>query len=78
MSRVILECLADERPLLEVALARGLSRSTIQTHRNRLTEALRAFMGVDLLQLMQRPPQWRINIRATRERLACRYERRAA
>jgi DNA-directed RNA polymerase specialized sigma24 family protein len=78
LARTILQCLADERPLLEVAHAAGVSRSTIQTHKNRLTDAVRAFMGPELMQELQRPPQWRINIRATRERLACRYERSLA
>ena len=78
LARTILQCLADERPLLEVALAAGVSRSTIQTHKNRLTDAVRAFMGPELMQQLQRPPQWRINLRATQERLACRYERSLA
>ena len=75
LARTILQCLADERPLLEVAHAVGMSRSGIQLHKNRLTAAVQAFMGPELLRELQRPPQWRINIRAVREKLACRYER---
>jgi DNA-directed RNA polymerase specialized sigma24 family protein len=78
LARTILQCLADERPLLEVAHAAGVSRSTIQIHKNRLTAAVQAFMGPELMQQLQRPPQWRINIRAVREKLACRYERQQA
>ena len=78
LARTILQCLADERPLLEVAHAAGVSRSTIQTHKNRLTAAVQAFMGPELMQELQRPPQWRINIRAVREKMACRYERQPA
>jgi DNA-directed RNA polymerase specialized sigma24 family protein len=78
LARAILQCLADERPLLEVAHAVGMSRSTIQSHKNRLSEAVLAFMGPGLLRELQRPTQWRINIRAVRERLACRFERQAA
>jgi len=55
-----------------------MSRSTIQGHKNRLSEAVSAFMGPELLQELQRPTQWRINIRATREKMACRLERQAA
>ena len=77
LARAILQCLADERPLLEVAQAVGLSRSTIQVHKNRLSEAVRAFMGPELLQNLLRAPQWRINLTAVRERLACRFERQA-
>ena len=76
LARAILQCLADERPLLEVAHAAGMSRSTIQSHKNRLSEAVLAFMGPGLLRELQRPSQWRINIQSVRERLACRYERR--
>jgi DNA-directed RNA polymerase specialized sigma24 family protein len=78
LARTILQCLADERPLLEVAHATGVSRSTIQTHKNRLTAALQAFMGPELMQELQCSPQWRVNIRAAREKMACRYERRPA
>ena len=78
LARNILQCLADERPLLEVAHAAGVSRSTIQNHKNRLTAAMQAFMGPELMQELQRAPQWRINIRAMREKLACRYERQRA
>ena len=75
LARTILQCLADERPLLEVAHAAGVSRSTIQNHKNRLSEAVRAFMGQELMQQLQGSPQWRINIRAAREKMAARYSR---
>ena len=78
LARNILQCLADERPLLEVAHAAGLSRSTIQNHKNRLTAAVQAFMGPELMQELQRAPQWRINIRAIREKRECRYARSLA
>jgi hypothetical protein len=75
LAQAILECLAEGRPLRELAQAVGMSRSGIQTHKNRLTAAVQAFMGPDLMQELQRPPQWRIDISALRQRLACRYER---
>ena len=78
LARTILQCLADERPLLEVAHTAGVSRSTIQNHKNRLSEAVRAFMGQELMQQLQGSPQWRINIRAAREKMACRYARSLA
>jgi DNA-directed RNA polymerase specialized sigma24 family protein len=78
LAQAILEYLADGRPLRELAQVVGMSRSGIQRHKNRLTEAVQAFMGPELMQELQRPPQWRINIRATRERLACRYARSLA
>jgi hypothetical protein len=35
-------------------------------------------LRADIMAEVQRPPQWRINIGAVREMLACRYERRPA
>jgi hypothetical protein len=70
LARAILDCLAQGQPLMEVGLAFGLSRSTIQSRKNRLSQALAAFMGPELLQQLQRPPQWRLNLLAVREKLA--------
>jgi hypothetical protein len=78
LARTILQCLAEERPLLEVAHAAGVSRSTLQTYKDRLTTAVQAFMGPELMQDLQRPPQRRINLRAVREKMACRYARSLA
>jgi hypothetical protein len=77
LARSILRCLAEGRPLLEVARAVGMSRSGIQRHKEQLTAAVAGFMGPDVLPDLQRVPQWRINIRAVRERIACRQERQA-
>ena len=46
-----------------------------QGHLNNV--AVLAFMGPGLLRELQRPSQWRINIQAVRQKLACRHERRA-
>ncbi len=75
LAQAILEYLAEGRPLRELAQAVGMSRSGIQLHKTRLTAAVQDFMGPDLMQELQRPPQWRIDIRAVRQRLACRQER---
>ena len=74
----VLQCLADEVRLQEVATRRGVGRSTVQGWRNRLTELVRTFMGTDVLHLIQRTPRWRENLTALREQLACRGERRLA
>ena len=74
----VLQCLADDVRLQEVATRRGVCRSTVQGWRNRLTELVRTFMGTDVLFLIQRTPRWRENLTAMREQLACRVERRLA
>ena len=74
----VLDCLADEVRLQEVATQHGVSRSTVQGWRNQLTELVRSFLGADVLHQIQRPPQWRENLSALREQLACRLDRRLA
>lgn len=74
----VLHCMADETRLQEVATQKGVSRTTVQTWRHQLTELVRTFMGADVLHLIQRTPQWRENLTAMREQLACRLDRRTA
>ena len=74
----VLRCMAGEIRLQDLATRHGLSRSTVQHWRNRLTELVRAFMGADVLVELQRVPGWQENLRAFREQLACRIERRMA
>ena len=74
----VLHCMADEARLQEMATRKGVSRSTVQSWRNQLTELVRTFMGADVLHLIQRTPQWRENLTAMREQMACRMDRRTA
>jgi transposase-like protein len=72
----VLHCMADDVRLQEVATRHGVCRSTVQSWRNQLTELVRTFMGADVLHLIQRTPQWRENLTAMREQMACRMDRR--
>ena len=74
----VLHCMADDVRLQEVATRHGVCRSTVQSWRNQLTELVRAFMGEDVLRLIQRTPRWRENLFALREQVACRMDRRTA
>jgi transposase-like protein len=74
----VLHCMADETRLQEVAARHGVCRPTVQGWRNQLTELVRTFMGADVLRMIQRTPQWRESLTATREQLACRMDRRMA
>ena len=74
----VLRCMAGEIRLQDLATRYGISRSTVQTWRNQLTELVLAFMGADVLLDLQRVPGWQENLRAFREQMACRMERRAA
>ncbi len=77
-TRAILNCLAHELPLQTVADEHAVSRSTVQTWRQTLPQAVRSFMGEELLDWLQQAPAWQENIRSFREQLACRLERRTA
>ena len=77
-TRAILSCLAREVPLQTVADAHAVSRSTVQTWRKTLPQAVRAFMGEELLHWLQQAPAWQESLRSFREQLACRVERRVA
>ena len=74
----VLRCMAGEIRLQDLATRYGLSRSAVQHWRNQLTELVRAFMGADVLVQLQRVPGWQENLRAFREQMACRMERRMA
>ena len=43
--------------------------------KRRLAQLVREHLGADILAEVQRLPQWRDNLVANRERLACRYAR---
>lgn len=76
ISRVIVKSLAEEIPLRNVAVEYGVSRSTIQSHKNRLAQTAREFWGQDVLAQVQRQPCWSDNLMAVREKMACREERK--
>ncbi len=77
-TRAILSCLAREVSLQTVADAHAVSRSTVQTWRKTLPQAVRAFMGEELLDWLQQAPAWQESLRSFREQLACRQDRRVA
>ena len=59
------------------AIARKLKTtdSRIQTIKRRLAKAIVEFMGPEILIEIQRRPQWKQNLEATKEKMACRYQR---
>jgi FixJ family two-component response regulator len=59
------------------AIARKLKTtdSRIQTIKKHLAQAIVDFMGPEILKEIQRKPRWKNDILATRERMACKYER---
>ena len=64
------------RTVSDVALVFKVSRSAMQQCKNRLVALIQEFMGVDILVEVRRLPGWRNDLNTTKEKLACRHERR--
>jgi DNA-binding CsgD family transcriptional regulator len=74
--QAIINCLVEGKPLASLARRRNLNTSTILYHKRRLADAIANFMGSDILIQIRRKPNWKDSLDATREKMACREERR--
>jgi hypothetical protein len=74
--QAIINCLVEGKPLASLARRRHLNTSTLLYHKRRLADAIANFMGSDILIQIRRKPNWKDSLDASRERLACREERR--
>jgi DNA-binding CsgD family transcriptional regulator len=74
--QAIINCLAEGKPLASLARRRHLNNSTLLYHKDRLALKIQDFMGSDILIQIRRKPNWKDSLDASRERLACREERR--
>ena len=74
--KAIVVALVEGRTVSDVAIAFRVSRSTMQSCKNRLVDLIREFMGVDILIEVLRLPGWKDNLNTTRAKLACRFDRR--
>ena len=77
-ARAVLLCLVEGGELTSLVPKLKRSRSSLQTDKQRLARLAIEHLGADILTEVQRLPQWRDNLAATRERLACRYARSLA
>jgi hypothetical protein len=78
VAKAILRALADGSELTRLVSPLRLSRSTLQTRKEKLAAKIRECLGEDILQQVQEHPGWRHGLEATREKLACRWARQAA
>jgi hypothetical protein len=74
--QIIINCLVEGKPLASLARRRHLNNSTRLYHKRRLADAIANFMGSDILIQIRRKPSWKDSLDATREKMACREERR--
>ena len=72
----MIECLVEGRSFRDAAKSFRVCDSTMQGDKRRLAVKILAFMGEDILILVQRLPRWKDDIMNCRERLACKYDRR--
>ena len=67
-ARAIIQCVAEGGSLKSLAVRFHLSQATIGYHKERLAQAIREFMGVDILALVVKQPEWKSQLIAMRER----------
>ncbi|MEI6193800.1 MAG: hypothetical protein WCS42_05665 [Verrucomicrobiota bacterium] len=74
--QAIVVYLMEGRTVSDLAVALQMDRSTLQVCKNRLADLILEYMGLDILIEVQRLPGWRNDLNTTREKSACRHERR--
>jgi hypothetical protein len=74
-AREVLLCLVKGGELTTLVPKLKRSRSALQCDKQRLARLAIEHLGVDILVEVQRLPQWRNNLLASREKMACRYAR---
>ena len=52
-----------------------VSDSTIQGAKRKLAVKIQEHMGFDILAQVRRQPQWKQDLEAVREKMACKYDR---
>jgi hypothetical protein len=71
----VVEFLVEGKSGSAIARKLRVKDSKIQAIKRHLAKAIVEFMGPEILQEIQRWPAWKNSINASRERLACKYER---
>ena len=74
--QAIINCLVEGKPLASLARRRHLNNSTLLYHKERLALKIQEYMGPDIIIEIQRRPGWKESINCTREKMACREERK--
>jgi hypothetical protein len=74
--QALINCLIQGKPLASLARRRHLNSSTILYHKRRLGDAVLEHFGKDIIPQVLRKPNWKDSLDATREKMACREERR--
>ena len=73
--QAVIECLIEGTKASAMARKLGVCSCTIQHRKKSLATRIVEFMGSEILVEIQRRPQWKQNLEATREKMVCKYER---
>ena len=68
----IVQCMAEGGTLTSLAAQLGIHPTTVAYHKERLSRAIKEFMGEDVLALAIKQPEWRNNLVAAREKHSAR------
>ena len=71
----MIEFLAEGKSICTMAKKLKVNDSAIQTSKRHLRVKIVEFMGPEILIDIQRRRQWKQNLEATKEKMACKYER---
>ena len=74
--RAVIEYMIEGRSLRDAAHALRVCDSTMQHNKRNLRMKILEFMGADILIEVRRLPRWKENLKATRDKMACREDRR--
>ena len=74
--RTMVVFVSEGKTLRDAAHVLKVSDSTMQNSKRNLGVKILEFMGLDILVQVQRLPGWKKDLEATREKMACRIERR--
>jgi hypothetical protein len=73
--QAVIGFLVEGRNCSSIARELRVCPSTIQHRKHRLAVMIVEFMGADILVTIQRRPNWRDDLSATKEKMACKHDR---
>jgi len=74
-TREVLLCLMKGQDLITLVPLLKRSSSALGADKKRLARLVHEQLGADILARVQEQPRWSNNLEASRQKLACRYER---
>jgi hypothetical protein len=74
--QAVIGFMIEGKSICSMARKLKVSDSTIRNSKRTLAIKVQEFMGFDILIQVQRQPEWKNNLASTKERMACREERK--